>query len=80
VLVWPSLESSPVDAGRVHQERVEQVLEVIAKGAADRMWSTFWEVDYSLKWDPARGAWVTADGFAYDGARLGEYARQGGGA
>jgi hypothetical protein len=65
LLVWPSLESSPVDADRVHQERLEQVLEVIAKGAADKMWSTFWEVDYGLRWDHKRGAWVTADGHAY---------------
>ena len=69
-LVWPPLESSTRDAGYHHRERLEEVLGVIAKGAADKGWSTYWEVDYGLKWDHDREVWVDGDGMHYDGSRF----------
>ena len=79
VLIWPALESGPrgFDSDRAHRERVEEVLAVIAKGAAEQMWSTRWDADWGLEWDPGRRAWVATDGFAYDGERLFEYSRNG---
>ena len=78
VLVWPPLESGPGTAERDHRQRVEEVLEAIAKGAAEKLWSTRWEVS-ELAWDHKRECWVDGDGIAYDAARLYEYSRQGGG-
>ena len=78
ILVWPSLESNPLEADRVYHQRLEDVLEVIANGAADRAWSTYWQIDYGLSWDVRREAWVSSDGQAYDGERLRDYSRGGG--
>ena len=75
VLVWPSLESSPHEADYVYHQRLEEILEVIANGAADRAWSTYWQIDHGLTWDVKREAWVSSDGHAYDGERLREYSR-----
>jgi hypothetical protein len=77
VLVWPSLESQTQDAPYDHRERVGAVLEAIASGSADRAWSVRWEIDFGLRWDAARQVWVGEDGFAYDGAHLFDYARDG---
>ncbi len=66
VLVWPPLEAPDETAEREHQERVESVLEAIAKGAAEKMWSTYWEVDYGLRWNHKRQVWTAQDGFAYE--------------
>jgi hypothetical protein len=33
-------------------------------------WSTRYEVDYGLRWDPKRECWVDGDGHAYDGSRF----------
>ena len=65
VLIWPSLESNPEDADYVFRQRVGQVKEAIAKGAAEKMWSTRFEVDFGLRWDHKRQVWTGADGFAY---------------
>jgi hypothetical protein len=78
VLVWPSLESPAAGAPYDHRERVEQVMRTISRGAANRAWSTRYEADYGLRWDPEREVWTAADGFAYDGAELYAYARAGG--
>ena len=78
VLIWPSLESSAHDADHVYQQRIEEVIETIARGATDRAWSTRWELDYGLRWDHRRECWVDGHGIAYDAARLYEYSRQGG--
>ena len=72
-LVWPLLESSPRDAGYHHRQRVEEVTEVIAKGAAEKMWSTYWEVS-ALSWEHKRECWVDGDGHAYDGSKFGSSA------
>jgi hypothetical protein len=66
VLVWPSLESVADEADYVHRQRVEEDTGVIAKGAADKAWSTYWEVDYGLVWDHKRQVWAAGDGFAYE--------------
>jgi hypothetical protein len=76
VLVWPPLESDPATAEHDHRERVSEVMEAIARGATEKMWSTRWEVS-ELAWDHKRECWVDEDGHAYDGARLYEYSRQG---
>ena len=68
VLIWPSLESSPEDADYVFHERVREVKEAIAKGAAEKMWSTRFEMDFGLKWDHRRECWVGTDGHHYDGS------------
>jgi hypothetical protein len=66
ILVWPALEVPPERAARAQQERANLVRQVIARGAAELAWSTRYEVDYGLHWDPRRQVWVAADGFAYD--------------
>ncbi len=76
VLVWPPIEVGDRDARYVHRERVEEVTEAIAKGAAEKMWSTYWEVDYGLTWDHERECWIDGDGYAYDGSRLGAGSRR----
>jgi hypothetical protein len=70
VLIWPSLEPSPEDADYVFHERVDEIKEAIAKGCADKSWSTLFETDYGLQWDHRRECWVDGDGHAYDGARF----------
>jgi hypothetical protein len=65
ILVWPALEVPPERAARAQEERAKLVRHVIAKGAAEMMWSTRYEVDYGLRWDPDRQVWVATDGFAY---------------
>jgi hypothetical protein len=76
VLVWPPLESPGQDAPHEHHERVEGVLEAIAKGAQQKMWSTYLEVDYGLTWDMSRECWVDGDGHRYDGSRFGAGSRR----
>ena len=70
VLVWPSLESSRREAGYVQRDRVEEVTGAIAKGAREKMWTTYWEIDYGLQWDRSRGCWRDGDGHYYDGSRF----------
>ena len=65
VLVWPPLEVEPPEAYSRHEERVEEVIAAIARGAADRAWCTRWEVDRGLRWDHKRQVWVAEDNFAY---------------
>ena len=66
VLVWPPLEAELPKAYSLHEERVEEVIAAISRGAADRAWCTRWEIDDSLRWDPERGVWEALDGFAYE--------------
>ena len=70
VLVWPSLESDPRDADYVYHQRVDEVLEALARGAAEKGWSTLFETDYGLKWDHKREVWTDSEGHAYDGSRF----------
>jgi hypothetical protein len=79
VLVWPALEVPAETAAHAQQERARQVIRVLHAGAAEMMaWSTRYEVDHGIRWDPAREVWVAAEGFAYDGQRVHDYcARQG---
>ncbi len=65
VIVWPPLESPGHDAIHDHEERVREVLEAIARGAADKRWSTRFETDYGLRWDHKRQVWTAEDGFSY---------------
>ena len=76
VLVWPPLETPGQDAPYDHHQRVEAVLEAISKGAAEKMWSVYWEVDYGLEWDQSRETWVDGDGHRYDGSRFGAGSRR----
>jgi hypothetical protein len=73
VLIWPPLETPTDDADRVFRERVREVKEAIAKGAADRALCTRFETDYGLRWDHKRQVWTASDGFAYapPGERVG---------
>ncbi len=66
VLIWPSLESSPEEADHVFHQRVGEVKEAVARGAADKAWCTRFETDYGLRWDHERQVWTAGDGFAYD--------------
>jgi hypothetical protein len=74
VLVWPPLESDKHTAYSDHDQRVEQVKQVIAKGASEMAFSTKLETDY-LTWDHDREVWTTTDGFAIDGRRVREISR-----
>ena len=65
VLVWPPLEVEPPEAYSLHEERVEEVIAAISKGAADKAWCTRWEVDRGLRWDSDHQVWIAADGFTY---------------
>jgi hypothetical protein len=69
VLVWPSLESEPQAAELDHFERVQQVKQVLAKGATEQALSTRFDVDWGLSWSHERKCWVAQDGYAYDGLR-----------
>jgi hypothetical protein len=75
VLVWPPLEAESSEAFEAHEVRVEEVITAISRGAADSAWCSRWDVDHGLRWDHERQVWTAADGFAYDGAELGSYAR-----
>ena len=61
-----ALESDPTTAERDHRQRVEEVLDAIGRGAAEKMWSVQWQLDYGLRWDHERQVWVAGDGFAYE--------------
>jgi len=75
VLIWPSLESNPEEADHIYRQRVIEVKETIAKGAAEKMWGTRFEVDFGLTWDHRRPSRPAADGFAYapPGEGMGAY-------
>jgi hypothetical protein len=66
VVVWPPLESKKHDAFFAHDQRVEQAKQVIARGCAELAWSTQFDVEYGLEWDPARKVWTDSSGFAYE--------------
>ena len=59
------------DADYVYYQRVDEVKRAIARGAADKAWSTRFETDYGLAWDAKRQVWTDSEGFAYDGLRFG---------
>jgi hypothetical protein len=40
-------------------------MRVLHAGAAELAWSTRYEMDYGLRWDPEREVWEATDGFAY---------------
>jgi hypothetical protein len=65
VLVWPCLEAPPERAAISQEELMELVREVLHRGAAEMAWSTRYETDYGLRWNPDRQVWVATDGFAY---------------
>jgi hypothetical protein len=67
VLVWPALEVPPSEQtpDKALRERAEQVMRALHAGAAEMAWSTRYEVDYGLRWNPDRQVWVATDGFAY---------------
>jgi len=69
VLVWPPLESDQTTAKHDHRERVGEVIEAVARGATEKMWSTRWEVS-ELVWDHRRECWVGGGGHAYDGSKF----------
>jgi hypothetical protein len=77
VLVWPPLEAEPSEAYEAHEERVEEVISAISRGAADKAWCSRWEVDRGLRWDHAREVWVSEDGFSFDGSSAWGAARVG---
>jgi hypothetical protein len=66
VVVWPPLESKSHDAFFAMDRRVEQAKAVIAEGCASMAWSTAFEVEYGLTWDPARKVWTDSSGFSYE--------------
>ena len=72
VLVWPPLEVELPEAYDAHEERVEEVIEAICRGAAEKRWSTHWHVDDGLRWDSGRQVWVASDGFAYSVMEAGD--------
>ena len=39
------------------------------------LWSTYWEIDWNLKWDNHHQVWVDAEGHAYDGRRMLQFSR-----
>jgi hypothetical protein len=67
VLVWPVLEADRELAPQENLERLQQVKQVLAKGASDMALTTSFETDYGLTWDHDRKVWIATDGFAYDG-------------
>jgi hypothetical protein len=72
VRVWPPLESSSRLAGYDHRERANQIVEVFTEGGAEKMWSTYREVDHhGLVWDHHREVWVDGEGVRCDGSRFG---------
>lgn len=75
VLVWPPLEAEPPEAYSLHEQRVEEVISAISRGAADKAWCTRWEIDDSLRWDAERQVWTAEDGFAFEGAPFAEVGR-----
>jgi len=77
VLVWPVLEIEPPEAYEAHEERVEEVIAAISRGAADKAWCSRWEVDHGLRWDHKRQVWIAEDGFAFDGSSAWGAARVG---
>ena len=77
VLVWPPLEAYPHRVGRDHEARVRDVKEVIERGCAEMLYSTRFDTDYGLQWDPKREVWAASDGYAFDGKRLTAYSRKG---
>lgn len=80
VLVWPPLESHTHRAGHDHDARVRDVKGVIAAGCAEMAYSTRFDTDYGLRWDPEREVWGASDDYAFDGERLKAYSRKGGSA
>jgi hypothetical protein len=63
-LVWPSLEVPGIEASQAQEERVEQVKEVVMRGALEKAWATKLEVTYGMAWDSRRQEWRYRDGAA----------------
>jgi hypothetical protein len=70
------MSTTAKDLERDYQKRKAEVTGVIAKGAADKAWSTYWEVDYGLVWDHSRECWMDGDGYRYDGSGFGSGSRR----
>jgi hypothetical protein len=65
-IVWPAMEiPDGADPFIVQQERVSDLMHVIAKGAADKLWHIRFEADYGLRWVPERQAWISTNGHLY---------------
>jgi hypothetical protein len=65
-IVWPAMEiPEGADPLIVQQERVNDLMHVIAKGATDKLWHIRFEADYGLRWVPERQAWISTNGHLY---------------
>ncbi len=66
ILVWPSLESSVPTALRDQETRTRQAKEAFGRACNDLAWTTRFDTDFGLRWDPEREVWTAADGFSYE--------------
>jgi hypothetical protein len=68
---------SPVDeldlskAEAAHYRRVNQIKEIVARGAGDLRHSLYLETEWDMKWDNGREVWIDRDGHAYDASCFG---------
>jgi hypothetical protein len=65
-IVWPAMEiPEGADPYTVRHERVRDLMNVIARGATDKLWHVRFEADYGLRWVPERQAWISTNGHLY---------------
>ncbi len=77
-MVYPpvdELDLSKTEAA--HYRRVNQIKEIVARGAGDLRLSLYLETEGDMEWDNGREVWIDRGGYAYDASRFGVGTRSG---
>jgi hypothetical protein len=72
ILVYPAIDELDLSAAEAaHYQRVEQIKQIVARGAGDLRLSLYLETEWDLRWDNGREVWIDGGDYAYDASRFG---------
>ena len=78
IVVYPPVDELDLSkAEAAHYRRVNQIKEIVARGAGDLRFSLYLETEWDMEWDYERVVWIDRDGYAYDASRFGVGTRSG---
>jgi hypothetical protein len=78
IVVYPPVDELDLSkAEAAHYRRVNQIKEIVARGAGDLRLSLYLETEWDMEWDIGREVWIDRDGYAYDASRFGVGTRSG---
>jgi hypothetical protein len=78
IVVYPPVDELDLSkAEGAHYRRVNQIKEIVARGAGDLRLSLYLETEWDMDWHNRREVWIDRGGYAYDASRFGVGTRSG---